>query len=359
MNKNLFNDRWEKTQPEPIGQGGQGSIYLVKDVHDSTTPEKTFALKKLTNNKRLLRFKQEIETILELNKKQYSGIFPILDYSFDKEPYYFVTEYYGNNILSKNAPMEVIPALINFIKICETVSYIHDNNIVHRDLKPDNIVLDDKEQPIILDFGLCFNFNLNLNSDTDDDLNDSFRLTQTIEQIGSRFYIPPELENGRTDKISKQSDSYTLGKILYFLLTGKTFSRENYDNLATLLNNSQLDYITGRILSKTVIENVESRLTSANIREEAIKIKRLISGGFYPNKIDSICRFCGEGIYKAVQSGLLKTSLYPEREPNNKLASYYLQMTERSLFDSSIPFEAIACNVCGNMQFFIINQSDL
>ena len=346
-----------KNKADPIGQGGQGSIYLVKDLQNSTISDKNFALKKLTNSKRLLRFKQEIETILELNRKQYPGIFTILDYSFEKEPYYFVTEYYGKNILTENAPFEILQSLTIFIKICETLSCLHENNIVHRDLKPDNIVLDDKGQPIILDFGLCFNLNNNLDLDTENELNDSFRLTQTIEQIGSRYYIPPELENGRTDTISKKSDSYTLGKILYFLLTGKIFAREKYENLTALLNNSQLDYITQRILSKTVIEDVENRLTSAEIREEAIKIKRLISGGFYPNKIDSICRFCGEGIYKLVQAGNLKTSVYPERDKNNNLRTSNIEV--RSLHDASIPFEAIACNVCGNMQFFKINASDL
>ncbi|WP_334983636.1 hypothetical protein [Nostoc sp.] len=181
-------------------------------------------------------------------------------------------------------------------------------------------------------------------------------MTETIEQIGSRYYIPPELENGRLNRISKNSDSYTLGKILYFLLTGKVFAREKYDDLANLLNDYQLNYITQRILSKTVIEDVESRLSSGEMREEAIKIKRLINGGFYPNKIDSICRFCGEGVYKLVQEGYLKTSVYAEKA-KNKLEPYQSQI--RSTHDASIPFEAIACDVCGNMQFFKINASDL
>lgn len=354
MSKNLFGNRWERTRSDAIGQGGQGSIYLVKEINN--TSDKVFALKKLTNSKRLPRFRQEVETIIELAKNGHPGILPIIDYSLDQEPFYFVTEYYEGETLSKKAPLEVTEALTIFIKICEIVSYIHEKNIVHRDLKPDNIILNN-EQPVILDFGLCFNLNNN-SGFNDDDINDNFRLTETIEQVGSRYYIPPELENGRLNKISKKSDSYTLGKILYFLLTDRVFARENYDDLSDLLNNYQLKYITQRILSKTVIEDVEARMNPGELAEEARKIKNLIKGGFYPNKVNSICRFCGEGIYELVQKGFLKTSVFPfERNKNNPLNTYYIET--RSLNDASIPFEAIACNVCGNIQFFRKDSSDV
>jgi serine/threonine protein kinase len=355
MSKNLFGNRWEKIKAEPFGQGGQGSIYLVKDINN-TLPDKVFALKKLNNPKRLPRFRQEIETIQELNKTPHPGIFPIIDYSLDQEPFYFVTEYYGDDILSKKAPLEVTEALTIFIKICETISYIHEKNIIHRDLKPDNIVLNNG-QPIILDFGLCFN----LNDDFDSDINDTderLRITETIEQIGSRYYIPPELENGRLDQISKKSDSYTLGKILYFLLTVQVFAREEYPDLAKLLSDYQLNYVTQRILSKTLTVDVESRLTSAELTIEAIKIKKLIKGGFYPNKVNSVCRFCGEGVYEDFQKGFLKTSVYsPPINQRNPIDSYHAVM--RSASDSAIPFESIACNLCGHLQFFKKNPSEL
>jgi serine/threonine protein kinase len=276
--------------------------------------------------------------------------------ALEQEPFYFVTEFYKDDVLTSKGALEVTEALAIFIKICETISYIHENNIVHRDLKPDNIVLHNG-QPIIIDFGLCFNLENKLDSE-DDNIDDNFRLTETVEQIGSRYYIPPELETGRLENVSIKSDSYTLGKILYFLLTGKNFARENYEDLATLLDSYQLNYITERILSKTVTVDVEARLTSAELTEEAKKIKKLISEGFYPGKIDSICRFCGEGNYELVQRGLLKTYIYPPRNPaDNVLNSYYIET--RSPSDKTIPFETIVCNSCGHMQFFKIESSDL
>ncbi|MBN3939535.1 MAG: hypothetical protein V7L21_02900 [Nostoc sp.] len=62
MSKNLFGNRWEKTKAEAFGQGGQGSIYLVKDINNPTS-NKVFALKKLNNPKRLSRFRQEVKSI--------------------------------------------------------------------------------------------------------------------------------------------------------------------------------------------------------------------------------------------------------------------------------------------------------
>jgi len=176
---------------------------------------------------------------------------------------------------------------------------------------------------------------------SDDSETDDLRLTKFDEQIGSRYYIPPELENGRLDTISERSDSYTLGKILYFLLTGKQFARESHENLANLLNNPQLNYITERILSKTVIMDVESRLTTIQIIDEAKEIRRLISGGFYPGKVDSICRFCGEGIYKPSHYAGLKSYINVQDSPNQTHPA-----------DQYMNCEIISCNNCGHLQFF-------
>jgi serine/threonine protein kinase len=80
MSRNLFGTRWEKIHQNPLGQGGQGSIYLVKDKNNPDS-EQVYALKKLNNPKRLPRFKQEVETVQELNRSPQPGIFPIIDFS--------------------------------------------------------------------------------------------------------------------------------------------------------------------------------------------------------------------------------------------------------------------------------------
>ncbi|MBN3939536.1 MAG: protein kinase [Nostoc sp.] len=128
-----------------------------------------------------------------MNKTPHPGVFPIKDCSLEEEPFYFVTEYYGDDVLSKKAPLEVTEALTIFIQICEIINYIHEKNIVHRDLKPDNIVLSNG-QAIILDFGLCFNLNNDLDCDIDD-MDDNFRMTETIEQIFISKFLKYYLKN--------------------------------------------------------------------------------------------------------------------------------------------------------------------
>ncbi|WP_434687780.1 serine/threonine-protein kinase [Pseudanabaena minima] len=271
---------------------------------------------------------------MELNHNQ---IAPILDFSYEitqkKDKPYFVTKQYLGNTLTQQAPLQPLEALAIFIKICDAVSYAHSKGIVHRDLKPDNIILDSDGNPIILDFGICYFL--------DEENN---RLTETMEQVGSRYYIAPELEDGRSSLVTEAVDTYALGKILYFLLTNNIFARENYkgsNDLSKLLNNPQLDYITQRILDKSVVNSPEQRISVEDLRKEAIKIHRLLNEHFYPNRVGSQCRFCGEGNY---QSLIL----------DGVNVWHYIQ--ENSLLsipkDSRIKCNAVACDNCGNIQLF-------
>jgi serine/threonine protein kinase len=315
-----FGDRWEIIKS--LSEGGQSYVFLVKDLSGEFT--ENCILKRLKKPDRIGRFEQEVRAGIELNHPQ---IPPILDKNLETEPYYFVTKYYQSptltNVVENNGllePLEPLKALTVFIKICEPVAYAHENGIVHRDLKPDNIILDQDHNPIILDFGICY-FR-----------DESNRFTQTMEQVGSRYYIAPELENGRTDQVTEAVDSYALGKILYFLLTGTIFARENYkdsNNLSTVCKNPQLDYVTKKILAKSVVEQPSERSSVSELKEFAETVRRLIYEHFYPDKVGSRCRFCGEGTYKSLNSGFLTTQ-------NN----------------GSIPYEAISCNVCENIQFF-------
>ena len=235
---NIFGERWEKVELPHIGKGGQGYIYKVKDL----TGEYSYdcVLKVFKGIKRIDRINNEIKALQKLDHPQ---IVPILDFSITDKEAYFVTKQFSKHTLADLAPLAPLKALEIFVDICEPIVYAHSKGIVHRDLKPENIVFDD-DKPVILDFGLCFF--------TDEEDN---RLTATIEQIGSRYFIPPELERGKSENISEASDSYTLGKILYFSLTKKLIAREDFtgsNSLSVMLKNPQLDYITQRILEKSV-----------------------------------------------------------------------------------------------------------
>lgn len=103
-----------------------------------------------------------------------------------------------------------------FKLICAGVEHLHKAGIVHRDLKPENILMF-SGTPKISDFGICLVANEN-------------RLTSTSEAVGPRFYMAPELEDGKNLDVSPSADVYSLGKILYFIFSkGKIFSREKYN----------------------------------------------------------------------------------------------------------------------------------
>ena len=316
----VFGKRWEVI--ESIDEGGQAYIYKVRDLSQDQGGH--FVLKRLKNTSRLGRFKKEIETCVRLN---HPGIAPIVDFSLS-DPAFFVTKYYEGAPLSELGPFSPLVALDLFIEFCGIVEYAHSQGVIHRDLKPDNVLLTPAEDIVVLDFGLCY---------TEDDHQ---RLTATMEQVGSRFYMAPEFEGGRADLVTPKADVYALGKILHFMLSGRNIPREAFggdNDLSRVLQNPQLGYVTERILAKSIVEDPAARLPVDALRKATLRVRRLIAEHYYPGREDSLCRFCGEGRYekRALHAGVRIS--YPG-----------IEKTER--------FEFVICNLCGNTQWFITER---
>lgn len=209
----IYGNRWQIS--EGLGEGGQAHTFLVKDVErDDDT---RYVLKRLKNINRIKRFEDEVKAVKSLS---HENIVTLIDFDLEGDQPYLVMEYCSGGSLANIEPFwreQPIVALRLFEQICEGVAYAHANNVVHRDIKPDNIFLRNKNGPLVIgDFGICY-----LEKD-------GTRVTLTDEAVGARSYIAPELEEGRVNIVSKRSDTYSLGKLLYWLLSGRVISREQY-----------------------------------------------------------------------------------------------------------------------------------
>ena len=135
---------------------------------------------------------------------------------------------------------------VGYVKtIAEAIHYAHERGILHRDLKPSNVLIDASDQPRVTDFGLA----RRLEGDSE--------LTVTGQVLGSPNYMPPEQAVGRRGKVSRRSDVYSLGAMLYHLLTGRPpFVGEALtDTLEQVLNTEP---VSPRLLNPSVPRDLET-----------------------------------------------------------------------------------------------------
>ncbi len=276
----------------PLGEGGQGSTYIVRRIEGD---DKQHVLKRLKNVKRLERFRTEIQTINSLN---HPNIIKIVDFNLGvREPYY-VTPLYGGGDLTQHLAFwkdDVVLALKIFLRICDGVRAAHLAGVVHRDLKPENILFTaDGAHPVVADFGIAF-------------VEEGERQTLTLEAVGPRFYIAPELEDSRADDISPRSDLYSLGKVLYWMLSGGgRFARERQNErehrIGNFVSSAETSHISP-ILDKTIAANISDRyLTIDELINSVSNAIYSIQGHFNPTDLNSrkVCLNCGQSDYVLV-----------------------------------------------------------
>ncbi|MDI1240295.1 MAG: serine/threonine-protein kinase [bacterium] len=212
----------------PIGTGGMGTVYLADRVGDGFTQRVALKLIKdgMGTDLVLRRFLAERQILAGLD---HPNIARMLDggSTADGLPY-FVMEYVDGRPLREfcdDRSLDTRSRVELFAKLCDAVSYAHQKLVVHRDIKPSNIIVDEKGEPKLLDFGIAKL--LSPDWQTSDET-----VTATQFRILTPEYASPEQLRG--DPTSTLTDVYSLGIVLYELLTGVRPFQEDGRNPAAL-----------------------------------------------------------------------------------------------------------------------------
>lgn len=205
----------------PLGEGSMGVVYLAEQDH----PNRIVALKVMRgwdpSPIRLRRFHREIDL---LGRLQHPGIARVYEAGtgeiqtaagvLGKQPYFALERIEGDRLLEycEKHKLGLRKRLALVADIADAVHHAHCRGVVHRDLKPSNILVDASHQPKILDFGL---------SRATDAGSDASHRTEAGQILGTIAYASPEQLRGDSENVDVRSDLYSLGVILFELLTGR------------------------------------------------------------------------------------------------------------------------------------------
>jgi WD40 repeat protein/tRNA A-37 threonylcarbamoyl transferase component Bud32 len=227
---------------EPIGYGGMGIIYKARQIH----LQRLVALKmirpdRLASPADVLRFRSEAEAAASLD---HPNIAPIYEVGEHEGEHYFSMKLIEGGSLAEHLPRLAadLPTGVGLLMtVACAVHYAHQRGVLHRDLKPANILLDAEDRPHVTDFGLAKRLGLKSGEAS---------LTQQGMIVGTPSYMAPE-QAASQSVVSTAADVYSLGAILYELLTGRPPFRASTP-LDTLVQLREEEPIAPRRLNRRV-----------------------------------------------------------------------------------------------------------
>jgi serine/threonine protein kinase len=215
----IVKDRYEIL--EILGEGGMAFVYKARDMQlERFVAIKTLKPNYVNQETFVDRFKREAKTAANLN---HPNIVQIFDWGIEDEPY-FVMEYIEGNtltsIIAKKRAISLSDILFIGAQVSSGLHAAHQKGLVHRDIKPGNIMITPDGKVKVTDFGI-----VSLQNEESD-------ITKTGSILGTASYISPEQAQGKP--VSIESDLYSLGTVLYELITGKApFSGDSPISTAT------------------------------------------------------------------------------------------------------------------------------
>ena len=238
-----------------IGEGRFGKVFVAKEKKS-----KFLCVLKILQKAQLKKYKLEAQVISEIeihSKFRHKNIVRLYGYFFDEERIMMILEYAArgtlSDILAKSGPLNEQTASKYFQQIVSAVSHIHSHDIVHRDLKPSNVLISLENTLLLSDFGFAIK-------------------GRAPEQsfVGTLDYIAPEVLSGKS--YGKEADIWSLGVILYELVSGKTpFEEEDEQKTAKRIVSGKFEFpatfspLLKHLISKILILNPSERPTASQI----------------------------------------------------------------------------------------------
>ena len=377
-----YSNRWQIIKE--IGQGGQGKVFRVYDTSkvmdpgslDSAITSFIQQLSATTSGPEVMRksalanFRSAVTALIRMDDPSYHGALKVLHQpedarnaataqeriqreieamativhpnlltilEADPDAEWFVSQFHPQGTLADNQHRFVgnfVEALRAFRPLVEGVAELHKKDTVHRDIKPQNVFLDAAGRLILGDFGLVFF--------TDER---HTRISGTVENVGSRDWMPPWATSRRIEDLKPSFDVYSLGKLLWFMLSGQPIlPREYYDS-------PEYD-VTRKSRSRAFIRYANAIFKRCIVEKEqdcfphALPLLDMIDQCLYTidQSIDlfttvegCLCKMCGRGWYENIQVNVL--NLLPPYNNNALIKSF-------------------KCNQCGNLQIFASNETN-
>ncbi len=209
-----------------IAEGGMGAVF--KGIHP--TLNRYIILKRLSSHSKTSlsdRFKREAKIMMDFKNEHIAQVY---DHFKEGSSYYIIEEFIDGyalgDLIKKERYLSDEAALLIMVDCCKALKYAHDKNVVHRDIKPANIIISKKGEVKLVDFGIASSL---------DDADEG--LTRDGMVLGTPAYMSPE-QIKDTKTVDKRADIYSLGVMLYEMVTGKAPFPGNFtpESIALIVN---------------------------------------------------------------------------------------------------------------------------